>query len=138
MQPVGKLKHDIDVKIILSTGAYLPRDVPCRFLKDRIDEWHRHNPGQLASACLSYSMMLSATQISQTASVSPVPSYAHSQASIDARIAEIQAEIASLRAQNSDAANTLNSRAELEYTQPVTSCLDRSSAQSSRVAEFPC
>ena len=34
----GKLKHDNEGKIILSTGVYLPHDIPGHFLKDCIDK----------------------------------------------------------------------------------------------------
>ncbi len=34
----GKLKHNIDGKVILPTGAFVPRDIPGKFLRERIDE----------------------------------------------------------------------------------------------------
>jgi hypothetical protein len=34
----GKCRRNFEGKVILSTGAYVPRDVPGEFLKDRIDE----------------------------------------------------------------------------------------------------
>ncbi|SJL06608.1 uncharacterized protein ARMOST_09950 [Armillaria ostoyae] len=42
----GKCRHNIDGKIILSTGAWVPRNIQGTWLKDRIEEWHRQNPGQ--------------------------------------------------------------------------------------------
>ena len=38
--------------MILSSGAFVPRDIPGRYLRDRIDEWHRRNPNQLAAGML--------------------------------------------------------------------------------------
>jgi len=38
--------------VILSSGAFVPRDIAGRYLRDRIDEWHRRNPNQLAAGTL--------------------------------------------------------------------------------------
>jgi len=32
--------------MVLSSGAYVPRSVPGRWISERVDEWHRRNPGQ--------------------------------------------------------------------------------------------
>ncbi len=42
----GKCRRNIDGKIVLSTGAWVPRNIQGTWLKDRIEEWHRQNPGQ--------------------------------------------------------------------------------------------
>ncbi len=36
----GKCRHNIDGKIILSTGTWVPRGLQGTWLKDRIEEWH--------------------------------------------------------------------------------------------------
>lgn len=41
----GRCKRNIDGKVTLPAGAFVPRDIPGRYLKDRIDKWHRRNPG---------------------------------------------------------------------------------------------
>ncbi|KAF9040168.1 hypothetical protein BJ165DRAFT_1351674 [Panaeolus papilionaceus] len=46
----GKCKKNIEGKIVLPSGAFVPSDIPSGLLKDRIDEWHRRNPNQLAAA----------------------------------------------------------------------------------------
>jgi hypothetical protein len=46
---VGKCKRGADGRVVLPSGAMVPRDVPGNWLRDRVDEWHRQNPGQAAS-----------------------------------------------------------------------------------------
>ncbi len=36
----GKCRRNIDGKIVLSTGAWVPRNIQGTWLKDRIEEWH--------------------------------------------------------------------------------------------------
>jgi len=54
----GKIRRDAEGKVILSSGAFVPRSIPGQWLRDRVDEWHRQNPGQLARAQLSASTMM--------------------------------------------------------------------------------
>ncbi|KAF5368222.1 hypothetical protein D9615_004925 [Tricholomella constricta] len=42
-----------DNKIGLPSGALIPLGTPGRYIKDKIDEWHRRNPNQLATGQLS-------------------------------------------------------------------------------------
>ncbi|SJL12086.1 uncharacterized protein ARMOST_15507 [Armillaria ostoyae] len=42
----GKCRHNIDGKIVLSTGTWVPRNIQGTWLKDCIEEWHCQNPGQ--------------------------------------------------------------------------------------------
>jgi hypothetical protein len=51
-EAAGKVRRDIHGRVILSTGAFVPRSIPGRYFKERVDEWHRQNPGQLARATL--------------------------------------------------------------------------------------
>src|SRR5882762_9336794 len=48
----GKCKRDVNNRIILPTGAFIPRNIPGALFKDRIDEWHCRNPNQLAAGQL--------------------------------------------------------------------------------------
>jgi hypothetical protein len=48
----GKCKRDVDNRIVLSTGAFIPCNIPGALFKDRIDEWHCRNPNQLAAGQL--------------------------------------------------------------------------------------
>jgi len=45
----GKIICNIEGKVVLPSGAYCPRTMPGRWLRERIDEWHQRNPGQTAS-----------------------------------------------------------------------------------------
>ena len=48
----GKCRRNIERKIVLSTGAWILRDIPGNNFKEQIDEWHNHNPNQLAAVTL--------------------------------------------------------------------------------------
>jgi hypothetical protein len=40
-----KCKSNPEGNIVLPNGQYTPRSIPGQLIKDRIDEWHKHNPG---------------------------------------------------------------------------------------------
>ena len=61
----GKCRRNHEGKVILSTGAFVPRDIPGEYLKDRIDEWHRRNPNQIAKGILSSNTTLFGAVISE-------------------------------------------------------------------------
>jgi len=42
-----KIRHDAEGKVILSSGAFIPRSIPGKWLHKQVDEWHWQNPGQL-------------------------------------------------------------------------------------------
>ena len=101
----GKCRRDQQGKIVLSTGAWVPRDLPGKCFKERIDEWHRRNPGQLATGQLMYNVL------SQAVTQSPPPVIANRQShpdlfstapstnalSADQRIASLERELYQLR-----------------------------------------
>ena len=43
----GKCKRSAEGKIVLPTGAMAPRGAPGTLLRDRIEDWHQRNPGQV-------------------------------------------------------------------------------------------
>ncbi len=144
----GKIKHNIDGKVILPTGAYVPRDIPGKFLQERIDEWHRRHPGQLAAGSISYRAMLNSVATPQAAPLACVPSQTHAQSPAESRIAALEAEIARLRAKRpsvkppinarlppSDTASSTNPTRKLSPA-PNTLHLDQVSADSSCAAVF--
>jgi hypothetical protein len=45
----GKCKRSPEGKVVLPTGAHVPRSITGAWLRDRVDEWHRQNPGQMAA-----------------------------------------------------------------------------------------
>ncbi|KAF8871518.1 hypothetical protein BD779DRAFT_1453911, partial [Infundibulicybe gibba] len=49
----GKIRRNHENRIVLSTGAYIPGPIQGRTMQERVDEWHRRNPGQLAAGRLS-------------------------------------------------------------------------------------
>jgi hypothetical protein len=53
----GKCKRNTEGKVTLPSGAFVPREIIGRYLKDRIEEWHRRNPGQLAAAAMLYHVL---------------------------------------------------------------------------------
>lgn len=53
----GKCKRSVEGKIVLPSGAFIPRDIIGRYMKERLDEWHRRNPGQLAEATMMLDVM---------------------------------------------------------------------------------
>ena len=41
----------------LPSGAFVLREIPGKYLKERIEEWHHHNPGQTAAAQMLYHVL---------------------------------------------------------------------------------
>ena len=52
----GKCRRNFKGKVILSTGAFCPRDIPGTLLREHIDEWHHLNPNQLSVASLIHTI----------------------------------------------------------------------------------
>jgi hypothetical protein len=48
----GKCKRNPEGKVVLPSGAMVPRSITGTWLRDRVEEWHRQNPGQLAAQML--------------------------------------------------------------------------------------
>ncbi|ETW82684.1 hypothetical protein HETIRDRAFT_450470 [Heterobasidion irregulare TC 32-1] len=51
---ISKCKQNIKGKVVLSSGAFVPREITGSNLKDRVDEWHCRNPGQLATGQMMF------------------------------------------------------------------------------------
>ncbi|KAF5376471.1 hypothetical protein D9615_008592 [Tricholomella constricta] len=49
----GRCRRTDDNKIGLPSGARIPAGTPGRYIKDKLDEWHRRNPGQMVTGQLS-------------------------------------------------------------------------------------
>jgi hypothetical protein len=45
----GKCKRDVNWRVVLPSGAMLPRGIPGACIREQIEEWHRRNPGQMAA-----------------------------------------------------------------------------------------
>ncbi len=99
---VGKCKRNVEGKVVLPSGAYVPRDMPGINIKERCDEWHRRNPNQLASRSLFNAVVLpsisnptpQALTLSKNEDESSVSRH---QLSSQDRIAALEAEIFSLK-----------------------------------------
>jgi hypothetical protein len=48
----GKCKRNADGRVVLPSGAFVPRVITGKDLRSRIEKWHEQNPGQLAAAQL--------------------------------------------------------------------------------------
>ena len=53
----GKVRRNIDGKVVLSTGTFVLHDIVGRYLKDRVDELHKRNLGPLTVAQLMYMVL---------------------------------------------------------------------------------
>ncbi|KAG6870597.1 hypothetical protein C0995_011953 [Termitomyces sp. Mi166 len=49
----GKCRKNRDNKVVLPSGGYIPQYPKKLYYKDRLEEWHRLNPGNLATGNLS-------------------------------------------------------------------------------------
>ncbi len=126
----GKLKRNVEGKVVLPTGAFVPRDTPGNLLKERIDEWHRRNPGQLATATISSATMILAETTTTPAAVAPAQT-AHTtyQFSSEDRIALLEAELFNLRAKRPGFTPQIRTRAQKARAANVED--DNSTAQPS-------
>ncbi|KAF8161861.1 hypothetical protein BJ912DRAFT_935808 [Pholiota molesta] len=62
------------VRAVLPSGVFVPRNIPGLLLKDRIEEWHRRFPNQLANGIMTAStMMLNASHANEIYSHSTTP-----------------------------------------------------------------
>jgi hypothetical protein len=84
-----KCKRNLEGKIVLPNGQYTPRSIPSRFIKDRIDEWHKRNPVKSTSSSLMYEINPVATT-SQTSIATNMVSMSSTNAfTADQRIAAL-------------------------------------------------
>jgi hypothetical protein len=92
-----KCKRNPEGKIVLPNGQYTPRSIPGRFIKDRINEWHKRNPVKSMSSSLMYEINLVATS-SQTSVATNMVSMSSTNAfTADQRIAALKQEIFNLK-----------------------------------------
>jgi hypothetical protein len=88
----GKCRRNIEGKVVLSTGAFVPREIPGTTLQERIDEWHRRFPGQLATSTLIHT--IDRSLLYQPKATYPLTS--------TDRIAHLEAELFALRTRKSN------------------------------------
>ncbi|KAG6866196.1 hypothetical protein C0993_007616 [Termitomyces sp. T159_Od127] len=59
---LGQVRRSTDDKVVLSTGTNIPNYSEVKSYQERVDEWHRHNPGNVATGTLSGNANLDADQ----------------------------------------------------------------------------
>jgi len=96
----GKCKRNIEGKVVLPSGAFVPREIPGTLLSERIEEWHRRNPNQLAAVTLLHTIGYHDSSNKPSTSTSDPVSKPAFQLSTSDRIATIEAELFNLRARN--------------------------------------
>nr|GAT45998.1 predicted protein [Mycena chlorophos] len=89
---LGKCKRDTNGRVTLPSGAFVPSRIAGKYLKDRIDEWHRQNPGQLAAAQLL--LGLAPQPIAVPAPTPAAPAFVLSESD---RIQSLERELLALR-----------------------------------------
>jgi hypothetical protein len=113
----GKCRRNIEGKVVLSTGAYVPRDIPGTLLKERVDEWHRRFPNQLSVASLIHTISSEHVHSTNAEMVYPIL-----QLSASDRIATLEAELFNLRARKPAFVPTVRTRAQkARYPSPEAS-----------------
>ena len=149
----GKCRRNHEGKVILSTGAYVPRDIPGEHLCDRIDEWHRRNPNQLASGTLSSNTALFGAVVSDSRIIptpyvetETVPQY---QLNTQDRIAALECELFNLRTSQPNFVPTIKTRtqraaarnavrASEETAKPAGTSRNRNNGvETTRIVEIP-
>jgi hypothetical protein len=108
----GKCRRNQEGKVVLPTGAYVSRDIPGEHLRDRIDEWHRRNPNQLAAATLIHTIDRRIVYPdSDTSAPAPQPVVTYQLSKTD-RIATLEAELFHLRTKKIAPASNVQTRAQ--------------------------
>lgn len=103
----GKVRRNFEGKVVLSSGAFVPRDIPGTLLRERVDEWHHRNPNQLSVATLLHT--ISTEHIRQNTQPPPRPVF---ELSIDDQIAAVEAELFQLRSRRPTFTPAIRTRAQ--------------------------
>src|SRR5208282_2084121 len=110
----GKCRRNQEGKVVLPTGAYVSRTVPGKWMRDRINEWHRQHPNQLAAATLIHTidarLVFPPPSTPSNQLIGPINSTY--QLNTNDRIAVLEAELFSLRAKKPVAAHEPRTRAQ--------------------------
>ena len=52
----GKCRRNHESKVVLPNGSFVPRSIQGRNLAERIDEWHRQHPNQMATSTMIHTI----------------------------------------------------------------------------------
>ena len=92
---LGRCRRNFEGKVVLPSGAFVPRSIQGQYLRDRIDEWHRQFPNQLASGSLFHAVVTDEQkETPRIVEVSPTSTFL---LSAQDRIAALEAELFNLR-----------------------------------------
>ena len=108
----GKCKRNAEGKVVLPSGAYVPRDIPGTLLSERIEEWHRRNPNQIGAPASTLLCTFEQPQLALNKSDQSTPPLHSFQLSTSDRIATIEAELYNLRARNQKFVPLVRTRAQ--------------------------
>jgi hypothetical protein len=92
-----KCKRNPEGKIVLPNRQFTPRSIPGRFIKDRIDEWHKRNPVKSTSSSLMYEINPVVTSSQTSVATNMVSMSLTNVFTADQRIAALEQEIFNLR-----------------------------------------
>jgi hypothetical protein len=92
-----KCKRNLEGKIVLLNGQYTSRSIPGRYIKDRIDEWHKRNPVKSTSSSLIYEINPVTASSQTSVSTNMVSTSSTNVFTADQRIAALEQEIFNLR-----------------------------------------
>src|ERR1019366_9258324 len=75
----GKCKRNTNGKVVLPHGEMVSRDAQGTWLRDRIDEWHRQNPGRMAGQLFFVAATTRAATVPPSNAAVPERAYARNQ-----------------------------------------------------------
>jgi hypothetical protein len=104
---------------VLSTGAFVPREIPGTLLCERVNEWHHRNPGQLGVATLIHTI-----STEHVRSHTQIPSTPTFQLSATDRITALEAELFNLRARKSTFTPVVRTRAQKAREAPLEASIE--------------
>ena len=102
-----KCRRNHEGKVVLSTGAFCPRDIPGTLLWERIDEWHHRNPNQLSAASLIHTISAEHIRASTAGTITPT-----FQLSTADRITTLEAELFGLHLRHPSFTPVVKTRAQ--------------------------
>ena len=126
----GKCRRNFEGKVVLSTGSFVPRDIPGTLLRERVDEWHHRNPNQLSVASLVHT--ISAEHIRAHTEGQTTPAF---QLSTTDRITALEAELFNLRAKRSAFIPIAKTRAQRAREQPLEATIEEVEEEDEPVRE---
>ena len=90
----GKCKKNAEGKVVLPNGQFTPRNIPGRYIKERVDEWLRRNPQVTITPALMYNI---ASSVSSTPAPRGIYQVSDLSNPVDDHIAHLEAELFALR-----------------------------------------